>query len=113
MLDSLTPREKVQAIYIAYLVSYTGIPLSIIAVFFAYQLRREHAGTWLESHCNWQIQTFWIGLCAFVVGMITTMIFIGYLIMLAAALWTLFRIVKGWIKLSENQTVEPKAYGLV
>lgn len=113
MLDSLTAREKVQAIYIAYLVSLVVMPLAIVGVFFAYRLRQEHLGTWLESHCNWQIQTFWIGSVAMLFGVITSMLFIGYLFMLVAGLWFLYRIIKGWLKLSENQTVEPRAYGLV
>ncbi|UOD51097.1 DUF4870 family protein [Orrella daihaiensis] len=113
MLDSLTAREKVQAIYIAYLASLVVMPLSIVGVFFAYKIRQEQRGNWLESHCNWQIQTFWIGLVAFLVGGLTAMLFVGYLIMLATGLWFLYRIIKGWLKLSENQTVEPKAYGLV
>lgn len=113
MLDNLTAREKVQAIYIAYLISVVVMPLSIVGVFFAYKLRREHQGSWLESHCNWQIQTFWINLVAFAVGMLTSLIFIGSAVLLAAGLLFLYRIIKGWLKLSENQTVEPKAYGLV
>lgn len=113
MLDSLTAREKVQAIYIAYLASLVVTPLAIVGVFFAYKIRQEHRGSWLESHCDWQIQTFWISLVAFVVGAITAMLFVGYLVMLAAGLWFLYRIIKGWLKLSESQTVEPKVFGLV
>ncbi|MCD8504722.1 MAG: hypothetical protein LRY53_03940 [Burkholderiaceae bacterium] len=113
MLESLTAREKVQAIYIAYLLSLVVMPLAIVGVFFAYKMRQEHRGSWLESHCNWQIQTFWIGSVAFLVGAVTAMLFVGYLIIPIAGLWFLYRIIKGWLKLSENQTVAPKAYGLI
>lgn len=113
MLDSLTAREKVQAIYIAYLASFVLMPLSMVGVFFAYKIRQEHQGGWLESHCNWQIQTFWISLAAFVLGMLTAMLLVGYVVMVIASLWFLYRVIKGWLKLSDNQTVESKAYGLI
>ena len=113
MLDSLTAREKVQAIYIAYLASFVLMPLIFVAVFFAYKIRDNHRGSWLESHCSWQIHTFWISFGAFVFGMVTAFFLIGYLVMLVASLWFLYRVIKGWIRLSENQTVEPKAYGLI
>jgi len=113
MLDSLTSREKVQAIYLVYLASFVLAPLSFVGVFFAYKLRRECHGTWLESHCNWQIQTFWISFGAFVAGVILTFLFIGVAVMVVASLWFLYRVIKGWIKLSENQVVEPRAFGLV
>lgn len=113
MLDSLTAREKVQAIYIAYLASFVLMPLSIVGVFFAYKIRQEHRGSWLESHCTWQIQTFWVSLAVFVFGLLTAMILVGYVFLLVASLWFLYRVIKGWLKLSDNQTVEPKAYGLI
>lgn len=113
MLDSLTARDKVQAIYVTYLASFVLAPLVFVGVFFAYKLREHHRDNWLESHCNWLIQTFWISFAAFVVGMITTFLFIGWAVMLVASLWFLYRVIKGWIKLSENQHVEPKAYGLI
>lgn len=113
MLDNLTAREKVQAIYIAYLVSIVLPPLALVAVYFAYKLKREHQGSWLESHCNWQILTFWVGFAAFVVSVCSMWMFVGYLVGFVSGLWFLYRIIKGWLKLSENQTVEPKAFGLI
>ena len=35
-----------------------GVP-SIIAVIMNYLKRDEARGTWLESHFNWQLRTFW------------------------------------------------------
>lgn len=112
MLDSMTAREKVHATYIAYLASFLIAPLSFAAVFFAYKIRQGARDTWLESHCNWQIQTFWISFTVFVVGIFTANLYIGYVLMLSAGLWFFYRTIKGWIRLSENQTIEPKVFGL-
>ena len=38
----------------------TGWP-SIIAVIINYVKRGDVRGTWLESHFQWQIRTFWFG----------------------------------------------------
>jgi uncharacterized membrane protein len=35
---------------------------SIIAVIINYVKRSEARGTWLESHFDWQIRTFWFAL---------------------------------------------------
>ena len=35
---------------------------SIIAVIMSYIKRGDMRGTWLESHCRWQLRTFWFGL---------------------------------------------------
>ena len=113
MLDSLTAREKVQAIYIAYLISIVVIPLAIVGVFFAYKLKREHQGSWLETHCDWQIKTFWIGLVGTILVFVASFIFLGGAVWLVTGLLFLYRVIKGWLKLSENHTVEPKAYGLI
>ena len=40
----------------------------IVAVVINYIKKEELAGTWLESHCRWQIRTFWFGLLWGVIG---------------------------------------------
>jgi len=64
------------------------------------------AGTLYESHFRWQIRTFWWGLLWSVVGGLTTWILIGFLILAATAIWVIYRIVKGWLNLSEGKPME-------
>ncbi|HEY7761152.1 MAG TPA: hypothetical protein VIA64_17195, partial [Burkholderiales bacterium] len=64
------------------------------------------AGTLYESHFRWQIRTFWWGLLWSVVGGLTTWILIGFLILAATAIWVIYRIVKGWLSLSEGKPME-------
>ena len=75
----------------------------IVAVVINYVKRDETKGTWLESHFSWQIRTFWWGLLWAAIGVITFLIVIGWLILIADAVWLIYRIVKGWLYLSENK----------
>jgi uncharacterized membrane protein len=54
-----------------------GVP-SIIAVVINYLKRREARGTFLESHCRWQIRTFWFALLWCMVGGVLFLNLRGY-----------------------------------
>jgi uncharacterized membrane protein len=88
----------------------TGWP-SIVAVIMNYLKQSEARGTWLESHFRWQIRTFWFGLLwsvlcvAFVVGTLGLGIFIVWLPLGALTIWFIYRIVKGWMVLSERRAI--------
>ena len=77
----------------------------IVAVIINYVRKDEVAGTWLESHFRWQIRTFWFGLLWAVLGAILFVLIVGWFILAADAIWIIYRIVKGWLNLSENRPV--------
>jgi uncharacterized membrane protein len=84
----------------------TGWP-SIIAVILNYVKQSEVRGTWLESHFRWQIRTFWygllwVGLCVlFIVLTFGVGILIAWLPLAIVGIWFVYRIVRGWLALSE------------
>jgi uncharacterized membrane protein len=86
----------------------TGWP-SIIAVILNYIKRSEVRGTWLESHFRWQIRTFWFGLLwivlclVFVVATFGIGILIAWLPMGLVGLWFVYRIIRGWVALTDRQ----------
>ena len=86
----------------------TGWP-SIIAVILNYVKRSEVRGTWLESHFRWQIRTFWFGLLwivlclGFVVATFGIGILIAWLPMGVVGLWFVYRIIRGWVALSDGR----------
>jgi uncharacterized membrane protein len=86
----------------------TGWP-SIIAVILNYVKRGEARGTWLESHFRWQIRTFWFGLLwvvlcgTFVVMTLGIGLLLVWLPLGIVAIWFIYRIVRGWIALSERR----------
>ena len=77
----------------------------IVAVVINYVKRDEVRGSWLESHFSWQIRTFWWGLLWAVVGGILALVVVGFAVLFADAVWIIYRIVKGWLNLSENKPV--------
>ena len=97
-LKSLT-----QVVYILYALSYfTGIT-AIVGIIINYIKKDEVAGTWLASHFDWQIRTFWYGMLWAVVGTATIVILVGFAILFANFCWIIYRIVKGWLNLNENK----------
>jgi uncharacterized membrane protein len=85
----------------------TGGVTAIVAVVIAYVKREDVAGTLYQNHFDWQIRTFWWGLLWGVVGMLLVFVVVGFAILFAAWVWTVYRVVKGWLKLTENQPVMP------
>ena len=77
----------------------------IAAVMVDYVKKDDAAGTWLESHYRWQIRTFWFGLLWGVLGGILALVLVGFIVLAADAVWIIYRIVKGWLRLSENRAV--------
>ena len=101
----------------------------IVPIFMNYLKRDEARGTWLYSHFDWQIKTFWysiffgaiaavmmfVGFGGFVVGatmesngtMGGSMLLgiAGGLLLAVVVLWHLYRIIRGWIALANRRPV--------
>ena len=87
-----------------------GLP-SIVAVILNYARRAEVRGTWLESHFEWQIHTFWYALLwvvmTLLIGAPLTLIVIGVYIVVVGftivGIWVVYRVARGWLGLSERR----------
>ena len=77
----------------------------IVAVIVNYVKKDDAAGTWLESHFRWQIRTFWWGLLWGVIGTILAFVLVGFALLFADAVWIIYRIVKGWLRLAERREI--------
>lgn len=77
----------------------------IVAVVIDYVKRDDAKGTWLESHYRWQIRTFWFGLLWGVIGGVLVLVLVGFIVLAADAVWIIYRIVKGWLRLAERREV--------
>jgi uncharacterized membrane protein len=75
----------------------------IAAIIINYVKRRDVEGTWLESHFRWQIRTFWYSLLWLGVGLATAIVLIGFFVLMASAVWLLYRAIKGWIALEDGK----------
>lgn len=100
--DTTMP-HLVYALYAAALVN--GLT-ALVGVAVAHVKRAEAAGTWLASHYDWQIRTFWWTLLFMAVGAVTIYVLVGFPIMFAAGVWFLYRVVKGWVRLGSARPIE-------
>ncbi len=73
--------------------SYFTVLTGIIGLVLCYVWRGEPHEPWEATHYSYNIRTFWIGLVVGVIGVITLIIGIGFLILPALFVWTLVRIV--------------------
>ncbi len=102
-------RQVTQAVYALQAASFlVGISL-IAGVIVNYVKRDDVAGTLYESHFRWQIRTFWWSLLWAVIGVLLTLVVVGFAILAADAIWFLYRVVKGWIRLSEGKPMYAEA----
>ncbi|WP_310446053.1 hypothetical protein [Thiobacillus sp.] len=108
--DDATPNEKLASlktlttvIYALYALSlFIGVT-AIVAIVLNYIKREEAQGTWLESHFTWQIRTFWWSALWCVLGALTWIILIGWVILGVAFVWFIYRIAKGWLNLNDGK----------
>ncbi|WP_241967924.1 DUF4870 family protein [Pseudidiomarina marina] len=96
-------KQYTQIIYILQLVSLVFGITAIIGVVMNYVKLSEVRGTFLESHFRWQIRTFWFILLWTIIGGILSMVGIGLLILLVAAVWYIYRAIKGINSLNGNR----------
>ncbi len=94
----LTKSEAKSHAIIAYILIgvglFTAIPILVGAVW-AMIKRRSALGTIYHSHYTNAIRVFWWGLLWTVVGWILIVAAIGYVILLATWLWSLYRVING------------------
>ena len=116
--------------YLLYVLSYfTAGLLWIVSIFMNYAKRRDADNTWLATHFDWQIKTFWYSIVFFVIGVLIItfalggfgvsmfadsnniaigsilLASLGFIIMGFTFIWHLYRIVRGWIALTDGRPV--------
>ena len=92
-------------VYILYLIGLiTGIT-SVVGVILAY-INKAQAPAWVQSHYRFQIRTFWLGCLYSFIGALTSLIFIGWLILFCVAIWLIMRCIKGMQWAENGQPVE-------
>jgi uncharacterized membrane protein len=96
-------RQLTMIVYVLQIASIiVGITL-IAGVIINTLKRKDVEGTWLESHFRWQIRTFWFTLLWFGVGLALLIVVVGFFVLMALAMWLLYRAIKGWLELEERR----------
>jgi uncharacterized membrane protein len=91
-------------VYVLYFVGYFTAITAVIGVIIAHA-QSGGPDPVLNSHYQFQIRTFWIGLLYVVVGTVLTLVLIGWAILLWWFIWSLVRCVKGVLALNENRAI--------
>lgn len=109
-----TPKSDVKNyVFIAYVTYAVGLLIlftPVVGVIMAYVKRDEAQGSIYASHIDYLIKTFWVSLVGTVLGTFTTLILIGWLILLVTAIWFIYRVVIGLIKLNEDKPVSTQGW---
>ncbi len=105
-----SPEEKLASlktlttvIYALYALSlFSGIT-AIVGIVLNYIKLEDAQGTWLESHFRWQISTFWWALLWTILGFITLIVLVGWVVLGVTCIWVIYRIAKGWLNLNDGR----------
>ena len=90
-------------IYALYALSLFSGVTAIVAIVLNYIKLDDARGTWLESHFSWQIRTFWWSVVWCVLGALTWIILVGWVVLGVAFVWFIYRIAKGWLNLNDGK----------
>ena len=90
-------------IYGLYALSLIFGVTAVVAIVLDYIKKDDTRGTWLESHFSWQIRTFWWSVVWFVLGALTWIILVGWVVLGVAGIWFIYRIAKGWLNLNDGK----------
>ena len=96
-------KKYTYAVYILQALAFVLLLTAVIGIIINYVKHEDVKGTWLESHFEWQKNTFWYGLLWTVLGAFTAFLLIGYLVLTIVAIWLIYRIAKGWIYLVDGK----------
>jgi len=74
---------------------------TLAAVVLAYLKRPDTVGTAYYAHLDWLLSTFWWALLWLAVSLVATLLYIGWIGVVATVVWLTWRTVKGWLALCE------------
>src|SRR5687767_1086439 len=91
-------RNYAIAIHLLYLAGIFNGVTTLIGVIIAYVKRNDFSTEADRSHFSAAITTFWVTLVGVIVGTLTTVILIGFVILAIVGIWYLYRIIIGLIR---------------
>ncbi|MDP2523074.1 hypothetical protein Q8W30_10885 [Neptunomonas phycophila] len=106
---SSTNSGSTKLVYILYLAGIVFGITGLIGVIMAY-INKSDAPEWLQTHYQFQIRTFWMGFLYLAIGAITSVVLVGWFIILFWVIWLIVRCVKG-MKALDQQQAHPNPTG--
>jgi uncharacterized membrane protein len=90
----------------------TGGMAFIVGIIINYIKKDDVTGTFLESHFNWQIRTFWIALIWTIVIIImfisVVLMPIAWIVWFIVMVWVIYRAIKGLLNLLDDKPMLEK-----
>lgn len=82
-----------------------SIALLIVAFIIDLVKKDDAVGTWQESHFAWRIRSvLWAGGLYLLTAPLWLLLFLpGWIAWVAISIWFLYRVVRGWVNLNNNQ----------
>lgn len=110
------PQESlVQLTHVTYALYALGLLtaglIAVAGLILAYVKADDARGTYIQSHFSWLIRTFWWGLLwatltwIFVIVTFGIGIFVAWIPWGITWIWFAYRIIKGWLRLTEKREV--------
>jgi uncharacterized membrane protein len=98
-------KRTLQLVYILQAIGFfTGITF-IAAVIINLIKESDMDSAVAKAHSKWQIRTFvWSAIWS-VLGSFLIFVVVGYFMLVANVIWTLYRVIKGFIKLNEGKSI--------
>ncbi len=95
------------AVYVLQALGFVTLVTFFIAAGINLVRARDVRDTWLAPHFRWQLRTFWSGLLLAAAGLLTLQYLVGYVILLVAGGWVLYRIIVGATHLKHQRAPYP------
>ncbi|MCB1454288.1 MAG: hypothetical protein KDJ43_11640 [Rhizobiaceae bacterium] len=96
---------NIQVIYILYLAGFVIGISTLVGIVIAH-INRGKSEAWIETHYTWAIRTFWIGLLYGFISLVLSVVLIGFVLMLAVAVWIIVRCVIGLQQVGRNEPIK-------
>lgn len=98
-------KKTVQLVYILQCIGFIFGITFIAGVIVNYIKRGDMQSDLGKSHMSYQIRTFWWSALWTFLSMLLTFVVVGYVTLLVAYIWTIYRVVKGFMRLSDGKPV--------
>lgn len=95
-------KNLVMVVYALYALSFITGLTAIIGVVIAHVKKGEMPGSLYDAHFSYQIRTFWWSLLGALIAVLTMFIVIGFFLAFAVAIWFIYRIVKGFLRINDG-----------
>lgn len=115
--EEASAKTIVWVIYGLQILSFLYFIPGILGLVLGYAKRGDARGTFLESHFDWQIATFWRSLW-WAIGLMFVLLFVilvleqvvlgtglGYVLGLGMTAWYLWRVIRGALALNDNRAI--------